>query len=304
MAQPTLIVITGPTGVGKTAVSIAVARELGCEIINADSRQIFRDIPIGTAAPTAQDQALVKHHFVGFKHLSDYYSAAQFETDVMQLLPAMWQKGDHVVMCGGSMMYVDAVCKGIDIVPDISEAVRLEAKRQYAEQGLGPLLAELEQSDPEYFAIVDKKNPKRIVHAIEVCRQTGKTYTSFRTGKPKPRPFRILKVGLNMERERLFERINARVDAMMEMGLEQEARSVYHLRHFNSLNTVGFKEMFAYFDGAMDFVTARERIKKNTRVYAKKQLTWYAKDPLMQWLHPEEAKEQILSMLHKNETEL
>lgn len=299
MAQPTLIVITGPTGVGKTAVSIAVARELGCEIINADSRQIFRDIPIGTAAPTAQEQALVKHHFVGFKHLNDYYSAAQFETDVMQLLPAMWQKGDHVVMCGGSMMYVDAVCKGIDIVPDISEAVRLEAKRQYAEQGLGPLLAELEQSDPEYFAIVDKKNPKRIVHAIEVCRQTGKTYTSFRTGKMKPRPFRILKVGLNMERERLFERINARVDAMMEMGLEQEARSVYHLRHYNSLNTVGFKEMFAYFDGAMDFVTARERIKKNTRVYAKKQLTWYAKDPLIQWLHPEEAKAKVLKMVGK-----
>lgn len=299
MAQPTLIVITGPTGVGKTAVSIAVARELGCEIINADSRQIFRDIPIGTAAPTAQEQALVKHHFVGFKHLNDYYSAAQFETDVMQLLPAMWQKGDHVVMCGGSMMYVDAVCKGIDIVPDISEAVRLEAKRQYAEQGLGPLLAELEQSDPEYFAIVDKKNPKRIVHAIEVCRQTGKTYTSFRTGKMKPRPFRILKVGLNMERERLFERINARVDAMMEMGLEQEARSVYHLRHCNSLNTVGFKEMFAYFDGTMDFVTARERIKKNTRVYAKKQLTWYAKDPLIQWLHPEEAKAKVLKMVGK-----
>ncbi|MGM9868619.1 MAG: tRNA (adenosine(37)-N6)-dimethylallyltransferase MiaA [Sodaliphilus sp.] len=301
MAQPTLIVITGPTGVGKTAVSISIARELGCEIINADSRQIFRDIPIGTAAPTAEEQAMVKHHYVGFRNLDEYYSAAQFENDVMALLPTLWQKCDYAVMCGGSMMYVDAVCKGIDLVPDISPEVRTAAKRQFSEQGIEPLLAELAQVDPDYYAIVDKKNPKRIVHAIEVCRQTGKPYSTFRTGKIKERPFRIIKIGLNMERARLFERINARVDAMMEMGLEQEARSVYHLRHYNSLNTVGFKEMFAYFDGTMDFLTARERIKKNTRVYAKKQLTWYAKDPLMQWLHPEEAKARVLKCLAKND---
>ena len=303
MNKKTLIVITGPTGIGKTAVAIAVAQHLGCEIINADSRQIYRGIPICTAAPTAEEQAMVKHHFVGFLNLDEYYSAAQFESDVMALLPTLWKKSDYAVLCGGSMMYVDAVCKGIDLVPDISPEVRAAAKRQWEDEGIEPLLAELEQVDPDYYAIVDKKNPKRIVHAIEVCRQTGKPYSTFRTGKAKERPFRIIKIGLNMARERLFERINARVDAMMEMGLEQEARSVYHLRHYNSLNTVGFKEMFAYFDGTMDFLTARERIKKNTRVYAKKQLTWYAKDPLMQWLHPEEAKAHII-LLIKNASQI
>ena len=175
MNEKTLIVITGPIGIGKTAVAIAVAQHLGCEIINADSRQIFRDIPIGTAAPTADEQALVRHHFVAFKNLDEYYSAAQFETDVMALLPNFWAKGDYAVLCGGSMMYVDAVCKGIDIVPDITDEIRTQAKQELALHGLEPLLKELEQSDPEYFAIVDKKNPKRIVHALEVCRQTGKT---------------------------------------------------------------------------------------------------------------------------------
>ena len=190
------------------------------------------------------------------------------------------------------------MCKGIDIVPDITDQIRTQAKQDLAQHGMEPHLKELEQSDPEYFAIVDKKNPKRIVHALEVCRQTGKTYTSFRTGNKKERPFRIVKIGLNMERTELFDRINRRVDAMMEAGFEQEARSVYHLRHYNSLNTVGFKEMFAYFDGTMDFITARERMKKNTRVYAKKQLTWYAKDPDIQWLHPCEAKERIIQIIN------
>ncbi|MDO4510707.1 MAG: tRNA (adenosine(37)-N6)-dimethylallyltransferase MiaA [Bacteroidales bacterium] len=300
MTSNTLIVITGPTGVGKTRVAIDVARHLGCEIINADSRQIFRGIPIGTAAPTAEEQALVKHHFVAFKNLDEYYSAAQFETDVMALLPQFWAKGNYAVMCGGSMMYVDAVCKGIDIVPDISDEIRAEAKRQLAEEGLEPMLAELERLDPEYYAIVDRKNPKRIVHALEVCRQTGQTYTSFRTGKKKERPFRIIKIGLNMDRADLFDRINRRVDAMMEEGFVEEARSVEHLRHHNSLNTVGFKEMMAYFDGTMDFVTARERMKKNTRVYAKKQLTWYAKDSEIQWFHPSEAVAEILKLIHQD----
>lgn len=300
MTDHTLIVITGPTGIGKTSVAIEVARHLGCEIINADSRQIFRGIPIGTAAPTTEEQALVKHHFVAIKNLDEYYSAAQFETDVMALLPSFWTKGKYAVMCGGSMMYVDAVCYGIDSVPDIRPEIRATLKQELADGGIAPLLEELRTADPEYFAIVDQRNPKRIVHALEVCRQTGLTYSSFRTGAKKERPFRIVKIGLNMERAELFDRINRRVDAMMDDGFEQEARSVYHLRHLNSLNTVGFKEMFAYFDGTMDFVTARERMKKNTRVYAKKQLTWYAKDPQILWLHPAVAKEKIIQIINNN----
>ncbi len=293
----TLIVITGPTAVGKTRVAIEVARALGCDIVNADSRQIFRHIPICTAAPTAQEQALVRHHFVEFRELDEYYSAAQYEADVMALLPSLWRRGDYVVMSGGSMMYVDAVCRGIDNIPDISATLRAQVLEEYNTTGLEPLLAELEKLDPEYYAQVDKCNPRRVIHAIEVCRQTGVTYSSLRTGQVKQRPFNIIKVGLNMERPALFDRINRRVDLMMEQGLVEEARSVHHLRHLNSLNTVGMKEMFAHFDGTMDLETARERIKKNTRVYAKKQLTWLARDPEITWLNPDGATEQILALL-------
>ncbi|MBO4722275.1 MAG: tRNA (adenosine(37)-N6)-dimethylallyltransferase MiaA [Muribaculaceae bacterium] len=284
----TLIVITGPTGVGKTAAAIEVAQQLGCNIINADSRQVFKGIPIGTAAPTPEEQALVRHHFVQFKELDEYYSASQFEADVMALLPSLWQQGDNVVMCGGSMMYVDAVCKGIDPIPDISDEVRQAVKQEWQEQGLEPLLKELQRLDPIYYKQVDKLNPKRVVHAIEVCRQAGVPYSSLRTGQAKSRPFNIIKIGLNIERDELFDRINCRVDAMIEKGLEAEAHSVYHLRHLNSLNTVGYKEMFALFDGTMDRHTAIERIKKNTRVYAKKQLTWFKRDPDIIWCRPEE----------------
>lgn len=296
--MPTLIVITGPTGVGKTAAAIEVARHLGCDIINADSRQVFRGIPIGTAAPTPEEQALVRHHFVQFKALDEYYSASQFEADVMALLPSLFEKGDYVVMCGGSMMYVDAVCRGIDPIPDISDEVRQAVKREWQEQGLEPLLEELRRLDPVYYEQVDKLNPKRVVHAIEVCRQAGVPYSSLRTGQAKERPFNIIKIGLNMERERLFDRINRRVDAMIKQGLEAEARSVYHLRHLNSLNTVGYKEMFAYFDGTIDRHTAIERIKKNTRVYAKKQLTWYKRDPDITWRSPEECIKDTIRLIN------
>ena len=290
----TLIVITGPTGVGKTAAAIKAATHLDTEVISADSRQIFREIPIGTAAPTAEEQAIVPHHFVVIKSITDYYSSAQFETDVLSLLPSLFKKSGYAVMCGGSMLYVDAVCKGIDDMPTISTEIREKVMRMYQDCGIECIIAQLELLDPDYLRIVDIKNEKRLLHALEICLQSGQSYTSLRTGKKKQRPFRIVKIGLNMPREELFDRINRRVDKMMEVGLEEEARSVYHLRHLNSLNTVGFKEMFAYFDGTMDFVTARERIKKNTRVYAKRQLTWYAKDKEIIWMRPEELTSDVL----------
>ncbi len=292
----TLIVITGPTGVGKTAAAIEVARHFGCDIINADSRQVFRGLPIGTAAPTPQEQAMVRHHFVQFLDLGEYYSASQFEADVMRLLPQLWRQSDYAVMCGGSMMYVDAVCRGIDDIPTISPEVRAQVLAEYEAGGLEPVLAELQRLDPAYYAEVDRCNTKRVLHAVEICRQAGVPYSTLRTGQAKPRPFGIVKIGLNMERPQLFDRINRRVDAMVEAGLEAEARSVLPLRHLNSLNTVGYKEMFAYFDGIMDRTTAIERIKKNTRVYAKKQLTWYARDPLMHWCRPDEALSEAVRL--------
>lgn len=299
--QHTLIVITGPTGVGKTDAAIDVAKTLGCEIISADSRQIYRGIPITTAAPTPEEQAQVKHHFVAFKNLDEYYSAAQFEEDVMQLLPDMFARCPYAVMCGGSMMYVDAVCRGIDQIPTISDEVRQATLQLYEEIGLEGMLERLKTLDPEYYAIVDHKNTKRVIHALEICAQSGGTYTSLRTGKAKERPFRIIKVALNVDRATLFDRINRRVDKMIALGMEEEARSVYHLRHLNSLNTVGFKEMFAYFDGTMDYITACERIKKNTRVYAKKQLTWHAKDPEIVWSEPSRAFDTIMRLIERSE---
>lgn len=292
--RDTLVVITGPTGVGKTAAAIMAAKELGTEVISADSRQIFREIPIGTAAPTAEERAIVPHHFVAIKSITDYYSSAQFEADVLNLLPHLFATSRYAVMCGGSMLYVDAVCRGIDDMPTISDEIRKKVMRQYEECGIECIIAQLELLDPEYLKIVDIKNEKRLLHALEICLQSGQSYTSLRTGKKKHRPFRIIKIGLNMPREELFDRINRRVDKMMEAGLEEEARKVYPLRHLNSLNTVGFKEMFAYFDGSTDFITARERIKKNTRVYAKRQLTWYAKDKEIIWMRPDELTPSVI----------
>lgn len=280
------MVITGPTGVGKTGISIDIAEKLGTEIISADSRQLYRDIPIGTAAPDAGQLSRVQHHFVGILNLDEYYSAAQFEADALQKIDELFETHDYVVMCGGSMMYVDAICKGIDDIPTVSDEIRTKVYAEYEAHGLEYMCEMLKALDPEYYAIVDRNNHKRVVHAIEICIQAGKPYTELRTGKRKERPFRIVKIGLNMPREQLFDRINQRVEVMLQQGLEEEARKVYPLRQLNSLNTVGFKEMFAYFDGIMDFVTAKERIKKNTRVYAKKQLTWYAKDEEIRWCTP------------------
>lgn len=288
MPEPwgTLIVVTGPTGVGKTDIAIRLARVFGTEIISADSRQIYRDIPIGTAAPTPEQLAEVKHHFVGILGLDEYYSAAQFEEDVMNLLPGLFARSPYVVMCGGSMMYVDAVCKGIDNIPTISDGIRTAVAKRLADLGADAMREELKRLDPAYYEQVDLNNMKRVIHAVEICEQAGVPYSHLRTGVAKQRPFRILKIGLTLPRAELFDRINRRVVKMIDCGLVEEASRVYPQRHLNSLNTVGYKELFAWMDGTMDYDTAVARIQKNTRVYAKKQLTWYAKDQSMQWFLP------------------
>ena len=289
----TLFVIIGPTGVGKTETCLQVAEHLNTPIVNADSRQIFKEIPIGTAAPTAEQRQRVWHYFVGTHSIADYYSAAMYEADVMRLLPRLFEESSSstALLSGGSMMYVDAVCKGIDDIPTINDETRELMKRRLAEEGLEALVEELRQLDPEHWAIVDKHNPRRVIHALEICHMTGKTYTSFRTNSIKRRPFRIVKIGLNREREELYERINLRVLQMMELGLEQEARSMYTLRHLNALNTVGYKELFHYFDGVIPLEEAVRQIQSNTRRYMRKQLTWFKRDEEIRWFHPDKIKE-------------
>lgn len=277
MKRNKLIVITGPTGSGKTAFAIGLAARLGCDIISADSRQIYRGIPIGTAAPTPEQLAAVNHHFVGTLDLGRSYSAAQFEEDVLRLLPGLWEKSPVQVMCGGSMMYIDAVCNGIDDLPTISPEVRAHVLGLYREEGLEGVRRRLRGLDPVSYERVDAPNPRRNIHALEICIEAGVPASTLLTGRKKERDFEIEKYCVDLPREELFSRINARVDAMVEAGLEEEALRVYPLRHLNSLNTVGYKEMFAYFDGLMDRGTAIARIAKNTRVYAKKQITWLKK---------------------------
>ena len=276
-----LIVITGATGSGKSAVALDIARRLGCHIISADSRQIFRGIPIGTAAPSADELDAVPHHFVATLNLDAQYSAAQYEADVMALLPRLWEQSPVQVICGGSMMYVDAVVRGIDELPTISPEVRAEVMRLYEGHGLDAVRAELRCLDPAGAERVDPANPRRNIHALEICIEAGVPASTLLTGQAKKRPFDIEMYHLPMERADLFDRINRRVDAMVGAGLIEEARSVYHLRHLNSLNTVGYKELFAAFDGTMPMPVAIERIKKNTRVYAKKQLTWLRRYPAL-----------------------
>lgn len=284
--KPLLIVVTGPTGSGKTSLAIEIAQTLHCDIISADSRQLFRDIPIGTAAPSPEELAAARHHFIGTLALDEYYSAARFEEDVMALLPRLFQRDGCAVMCGGSMMYVDAVCRGIDELPTVSPQVRADTLALYQRDGLEGLRATLRNLNPEYLAGADLSNPRRLIHAIEISIEAGVPYSSLRVGAVRERPFRTLKFIIDHPREVLFSRINTRVDRMMADGLLDEARKVYPMRSLNSLNTVGFKEMFAYLDGEMDYDTAVARIKKNTRVYAKKQLTWLKRDPSVIHLDP------------------
>lgn len=284
----TLFVVVGPTAVGKTAFSIALAEQLHSPIISADSRQMFLDLPIGTAAPTPEEQARVHHYFVGQLPLDAYYSAAQYEQEALALTDELFRSHDALVVSGGSMLYVDALCRGIDHIPTISPAVRTQMLRRYEQEGLPSLLDELQRLDPDYYAIVDRCNAKRVIHALEIIHESGTTYTSLRTGQHRERPFRIIKIGLNRPREELFARINERTTMMVEQGFIDEARRVYPFRHLNSLNTVGYKELFQVFDGNWQLDMALDRIRKNTRVYAKKQLTWFAKDPTIHWVHPDE----------------
>ena len=285
-----LFVLIGPTGVGKTELSLSMAEFLNTPIFNADSRQIFRDLPIGTAAPTAEQQQRVKHYFVGTHSLTDYYSAAQYEADVLAVLDRHFNQEGHqnALLTGGSMMYIDAVCKGIDDIPTVDDETRRILMDRYEEVGLEQLNQELKVLDPEYYNIVDHKNPKRVIHALEICYMTGKPYSSFRTNQPKERPFEIIKIGLKRDREELYERIHLRVDEMIRQGLIDEVKRVAEYRHTNALNTVGYKEIFNYLDGTWDLATAIEKIKQNTRIYSRKQMTWFKRDTSLHWFHPDD----------------
>lgn len=289
----TLIVITGPTAVGKTELCLEIARQFDIPIINADSRQLFRELKIGTASPTPAQLRQTRHYFVGTLGIDDYYSASMYEQEVMALLPQLFETSDYALLSGGSMMYIDAVCNGIDDIPTVDEKTRSTMKRRLAEEGLEALVEELRRLDPEHYETVDRQNPRRVVHALEICHMTGRTYTSYRTASKKQRPFQIIKIGLNRQREELYSRINQRVDLMMQEGLLEEARSMYAHKGANALNTVGYKELFDYFEGRWPLSEAVERIKGNTRRYARKQLTWFRRDKQMQWFHPNQQEEII-----------
>lgn len=288
----TLIVVTGPTGVGKTELTLRVAQHYGIPVINADSRQIYKEIPIGTAAPTSEQQMEVRHFFVGSRSVFDDYSASMYEQEVLRLLQELEEEGLRVaLLSGGSMLYIDAVCKGIDDLPTVREDVRSTLKQRLDREGLPALVEELCQLDPVHWEKVDRQNPRRVVHALEICIQTGKPYSSFLSQMPKPRPFNVVKVGLNIERSELYDRINQRVWQMVEYGLVKEALEMYPYRSLNALNTVGYKEMFDYLDGLVTLEQTVFRIQSNTRCYARKQLTWYKRDEKMRWFAPNNVEE-------------
>lgn len=303
-ARKTLVVLTGPTGVGKTELSLSVAERLGSPIVNADSRQIYRELPIGTAAPTAAEQARVPHLFVGTHGLSDRYNAGEYEREALAALEELFQTHDKVLMVGGAMLYIDAVCKGLDEMPHIPVELREQVQRQYATNGLEWLQEQVKAADPKYFEEADKQNPQRLLHALEICQASGKPYSSFRLGAKKERPFRVVKIGLNRPREELYARINARVDSMLAQGLLEEVRAVETYRHLNALNTVGYKEMFRYLDGEWTLEKAADMIRQNSRHYAKRQLTWFNADPEMHWVSLTDTSsdlKEIMQIIEENE---
>lgn len=289
----TLIVLLGPTGVGKTNLSLRLAEKYQAQIVSSDSRQIFKQMQIGTAAPTSEQLARIQHHFVGKLELTDYYSAAQFEIDVLAFLENYFQSHSVAIMTGGSMMYIDAICKGIDDIPTIDQKLRDELMDLYEKEGLDPIRSQLKMLDPIYYDQVDLQNPKRVIHALEVCLMTGAPYSNLRKKTIKERPFRILQIGLKRDREELYQRINQRVDEMMSEGLLEEAKKLYAYRSLNALNTVGYKELFAHFDGLLTLDEAVEKIKQNSRIYSRKQMTWFKRDTSIRWFHPDQEEEII-----------
>lgn len=292
----TLIIVTGPTAIGKTRIAIETAKFFHTEIVSADSRQIYRELSIGTAVPSPEELAEIKHHFIHSHSILENYNASRYETEAIGLLENLFNIYDAVVMTGGSMLYIDAVCSGIDTMPDVDPELRDNLKTRLKEEGIESLRLQLKKLDPDYYSRVDLKNPSRIVHALEISLMTGKPYSSFRTSPKKERPFTIIKIGLDCGRTELHRRINRRVDQMLEAGLEDEARKVYPLKNLNALNTVGYREFFTCFSGEISKEKAIEWIKRNTRRYARKQLTWFRKDPEINWFHPDEP-EKIIEFL-------
>lgn len=291
--SPALIILLGPTAVGKTDLSLRIANRFNTEIISCDSRQLFREMSVGTAVPEESLLTRIPHHFIHSHSINDTYNAARFETEVLEKLGQLFEKHNCALMTGGSMLYIDAVCNGIDDLPDMDPALRSELEARLKNEGIGQLRSELKLLDPDYYREVDLQNPVRIIHALEICYLTGKTFSSQRSKTRKSRDFRILKIGLNRDRTELYDRINRRVDAMMVAGLEEEARRLYSSRGLNTLNTVGYREMFEYLDGTCSREDAIEKIKANTRKYARKQLTWFRNDPDITWFHPDQEEEII-----------
>ncbi len=289
----TLVVLTGPTGIGKTSLGIKIARHFNTEIVSSDSRQIFKELSIGTAVPTKEELNAVKHHFIQNHSITENYNASRYETEALELIENLFKKKDIILMVGGSMLYIDAICKGIDVMPDADHEIREALKKQLETEGLESLRLQLKKIDPEYYRTVDLKNPNRIIHALEISIQTGKPYSSFRSNKAKTRPFSIIKIALNCDRQILHNRIDLRVDMMVEEGLEAEARRVYPQKQLNALNTVGYREWFAHFDREITREKAIELIKRNSRRYARKQITWFKKDEAVQWFAPDQPHEII-----------